>query len=161
MDGKKIKIVVNRFLIVVFLAFVVMQAFHPAKNNDASVTADDITKVCQVPDSVMVLLRTACYDCHSNNTVYPWYNRIQPVAWWLDDHIEEGKRHVNFSEFGKYTPERQAKKLRKCAHEMEEGDMPLNFYVWIHKDAILNEADKKMVMDWLNGQAERIFPKKP
>ena len=159
MEKKKIKIILNRSLIALFIALVVMQVFHPAKNSTSTISPDDITKLYIVPDSVQKILQKACYDCHSNNTVYPWYNRVQPIAWWLNDHIEEGKDHVNFSEFGKYPLAKQAKKLKKCTHEMQEGDMPLNFYVWIHKDAILSDHEKQLVYDWANNLSIQIAAK--
>jgi len=87
------KIIKNLFLLLL-VALVVIQFIHPPKNNtdEANSMTSDISKVYVVPDSVTQILKTSCYDCHSNNTVYPWYSKIQPVAWWLNDHIEEGKK---------------------------------------------------------------------
>lgn len=134
------------------LAFVailiVIQFFHPAKNQSTEVLATDITKVTAVPDSVLQILKVACYDCHSNNTIYPWYNNIEPVAWWLNHHVEEGKEHLNFSTFGDYTAEKAAKKMKGIAREIEKGDMPLSSYTVIHKNAILSEAQKQAVINW-------------
>ena len=159
MEKKKLKVILNRSLISLFIALVVIQLFHPTKNNTTTITADDITRLYPTPDSVALILQKACYDCHSNNTHYPWYNRIQPVAWWLNDHIEEGKSHVNFSEFGKYPIAKQAKKLKKCAKEMDEGDMPLNFYLWIHKEAVLTPREQQLVMDWANNLSLQLSTK--
>jgi Haem-binding domain len=161
MESKKVKFIINRVLIALFLGLVVIQLFHPAANSAGAATADDITKMYTVPDSVQTILKKACFDCHSDCTVYPWYNRIQPVAWWLDDHIREGKSHVNFSEFGKYPFYRQAKKLKKCAHEIEEGGMPMDQYLWIHKDAILTAQEKQTIISWLNKQSEAITAAHP
>ena len=156
MNVKKVKYLANRFLLVLFVALVLMQMYHPAKNADPTVTKDDISKLYMVPDSVANILHKACYDCHSNNTVYPWYNNIQPVAFWLDDHINEGKHHVNFSEFGKYTLPRQARKLKKCAHEVEEGDMPMDSYQWMHKSANLTPQEKQLFEKWANELSAQI-----
>ncbi len=144
-----------------FVGLVVIQVFHPNKNNNPAITSDDITKMYPMSDSVHNILAKACYDCHSNNTNYPWYNNIQPVAWWLNDHIEEGKHHVNFSEFGKYPLAKQAKKLKKCAKEIEEGDMPLDNYLWIHKDAILTPQEKQLVLDWAKNLSQQIAQTAP
>ena len=102
----------------------------------------DISKVYVVPDSVTQILKTSCYDCHSNNTVYPWYSKIQPVAWWLNDHIEEGKREINFSEFATYRIGRQYKKMDEIIKQVKEDEMPLSSYTLIHKNAILTQKSK-------------------
>jgi len=160
MEQKTIKTFLNRFLIAVFIAFVIIQIFHPEKNENNAITKDNIETMYPVPDSVHMILKKACYDCHSDYTNYPWYNRIQPVAWWLNDHIKKGKRHVNFSEFGKNPIEKQAKKLKKCADEIEEGGMPLDNYLWIHKDAILSNQEKDMLINWCNTLSKQIAEKK-
>lgn len=161
MDKKKVKGIVKKFFIGILIALVVIQFFHPAKNADASTTPLDITVLYPMPDSVHQVLVKACYDCHSNNTRYPWYNNIQPVAWWLNDHISEGKRELNFSEFGKRPLVKQAKKLKKLAKEIQEGDMPLDSYTWIHKDAVLTEAEKNMIIDWANNLSKQISAQLP
>ncbi len=156
MDGKKIKLLTNRFLVVLFVALVLVQIYHPAKNNNPLVTNDDITKLYSTPDTISNILHKACYDCHSNNTTYPWYNNIQPIGFWLNDHIEEGKHHVNFSEFGKYTAQRQARKLKKCAGEVEEGEMPMDSYLWIHKNAGLTAREKEIFLLWAKDLSQKI-----
>ncbi len=137
------KSILKKVFIGLLVIFVIIQFFHPAKNESTAVTAEDITVLYPTPDSVQHILQKACYDCHSNNTRYPWYNNIQPVAWWMNHHINEGKRELNFSEFSKRTLPKQAKKLKKLAQAIQEGWMPLNSYTWIHKDAILTDAEKE------------------
>ncbi len=107
------------------------------------------------------IAKKACYDCHSNNTRYPWYSNFQPVAWWLDSHINEGKEELNFSEYGKRTLVKRAKKLRKIAEEVEEGEMPLKSYTWIHKDARLTDQEKKIVIDWANNLSQQTTAQLP
>ncbi len=137
-------------------ALLIIQFFHPAKNINAVSSPQDIAALYVVPDSVHEVLQKACMDCHSNNTRYPWYNNIQPVAWWLNDHITEGKRDLNFSEFGARPPEKQARKLKKLAKEVKEGGMPLSSYTWIHRDAILTEREKDILINWSNTLSEQI-----
>lgn len=132
----------------ILLILIVIQFFQPQKNQSTELLAADITKVTNVPDDVLHILKTSCYDCHSNNTVYPWYNNLQPVAWWLNNHIKEGKECLNFSEFGNYTFDKSRKKLRGIAREIEEGEMPLTSYTVIHRNAILDEAQKNLVINW-------------
>ncbi len=164
MDKSKVKSLVKKVLIGLLVVLIVIQFIHPTPNANATISDKDITKLYTVPDSVQQILNKACYDCHSNNTRYPWYSKIQPVAWWLNDHITEGKRELNFSEFGSRPLAKQAKKLKKCAKEMEEGEMPLDSYTWIHKDAVLTPAEKQMLMTWfqtLSAQIAAVAPPLP
>jgi hypothetical protein len=132
----------------VVIILIAIQFIHPQKNQSSEILATDITKVTTVPDDVLQVLKTACYDCHSNNTVYPWYNNIQPVGFWLQHHVNEGKEHLNFSEFGSYPADKAAKKMRGIVRDIQEGDMPLGSYTLIHKNAILTEAQKQLVINW-------------
>ena len=156
MANSKAGNIIKKSLLGLLAILLVIQFIHPAKNASAAITAQDISTMYAVPDSVHVILQKACMDCHSNNTRYPWYDRIQPVAWWLTDHINEGKRELNFSEFGSRTPDKQAKKLKKLAKEVQEGGMPLNSYTWMHKDAILTEQEKNTLITWANNLADQI-----
>lgn len=152
----------KKILIGLLIVLVVIQFIRPAKNQSTAVNAKDITHSFTVPDSVHQILVKACMDCHSDNTRYPWYNNIQPVAWWLNDHVNEGKHELNFDHFGEYTPKRQAKKLAKIAKSVTEGWMPLDSYLWIHKEARLTDGEKKLLADWANnlsGQIAATLPK--
>lgn len=140
---------------------VVIQFFHPAKNISTATSANDIERLYPLSDSVHNVLQRACYDCHSNNTKYPWYFNIQPVAWWMAHHVEDGKEELNFSEFGKYTLAKRAKKLKKSAREVEEGEMPLDSYTWIHKEAVLSASEKQMIIAWAKQLSQQISEQKP
>ncbi|MES2850009.1 MAG: heme-binding domain-containing protein, partial [Bacteroidota bacterium] len=109
----------RRILLILLLIFGVIQFFHPDKNTDNSETADtnDISRMMTVPANVQEILQKSCYDCHSNNTNYPWYAEIQPVSWWLNNHIKEGKSEVNFNEFSTYGIRRQYKKLEEIIEQ--------------------------------------------
>lgn len=138
-------------LYVIAVILIVIQFFHPAKNTDTSpVFANDITSRYNVPEPVLSVLKTSCYDCHSNNTVYPWYSKIQPVAWWLNNHIEEGKGELNFNEFAGYKIRRQYKKLEEIINEIKEDEMPLTSYTLIHKKAVLSPDQKLLITNWAN-----------
>ena len=142
---------------------IVIQFFHPAKNihTDATATLNDISKVYAVPENVQLVLKTSCYDCHSNNTYYPWYNNIQPVAWWLNHHINEGKRELNFNEFASYRIRRQYKKMEDLIDQIKEDEMPLSSYTFIHKDAKLNQAQKLALGNWAKTIRKDIESKYP
>ena len=144
-------------------ALVIIQFFRPAKNINAaeSATANDISKVFAVPENVQSILKTSCYDCHSNNTYYPWYNNIQPVAWWLNHHVEEGRGELNFNEFATYTARRQYKKMEEVIDQVKEDEMPLSSYSIIHKDAKLNPDQKLALSSWADAARKDMESKYP
>lgn len=139
---------------------IVLQAFRPAKNNSGD-AAKDISKSYVVPEDVKAILAKACNDCHSNTTKYPWYGEIQPVAWWLGDHVKDGKRHLNFNEFDGYRIARQYKKLEECIEQVKEGEMPLSSYTLIHKEAILTDAEKQTLFNWCDIVRDSIKARYP
>ena len=144
----------KRGKVILFLlaaAFVLIQFFRPVKNVTAAVPDKDIARSYAMPPEVKAILQKACYDCHSNNTVYPWYANVQPLAWWLDAHIRDGKRHLNFDEFLNYPLARQYRKLEETVETVNEGEMPLASYTLTHTNAKLNSGERKLVMDWCEG----------
>jgi hypothetical protein len=147
----------KKILLAIVAILVIIQFIRPSRNLSTEIAATDIAKHYTVPDNVQALLKTACYDCHSNNTVYPWYTNIQPVGWWLQNHIDGGKEHLNFSEFTALEGKRQYKNLNSVIHEIKEGSMPLNTYLWIHKDAKLSEADKNTLITWAQGLQREVM----
>ncbi len=153
----------KKILYLLLIIFVVIQFFRPAKNVDvsAAATANDITRVYNVPENVMSVLKTSCYDCHSNNTTYPWYNNIQPVAWWLKHHVDEGKKEINFNEFASYRIRRQYKKLEEIEEQVKEDEMPLSSYTLIHSNAKLSQDQKALLTNWAEGLRKEIESKYP
>ena len=139
--------IVKKILIGLLVILIVGQAFRPAKNISGDKTKD-ISVSYVVPEDVKIILAKACNDCHSNSTKYPWYAEFQPVAWWLNDHIVDGKKHLNFNEFDGYRIAKQYKKLEECIKEVKEGGMPLPSYTIIHKDAILTDTEKQALFNW-------------
>jgi len=148
----------QKILAILLLAFLAAQAIRPAKNNGSPSGPKDISTVVAVPDSVMTALKRSCYDCHSNHSDYPWWDQIAPVSWWITNHINEGKRKLNFTEFDSYPAKKQAKKLDETAELVEKGEMPLSSYLWMHADAKLSEAQKKMIVDWARAAEKTIQP---
>jgi len=144
------KKIIKPIAFVLLAALIIIQFFKPERNLSSSETiaANDISKLYPVPQEVASILKTSCYDCHSNNTHYPWYSNFQPVAWWLADHVKEGKGELNFSEFASYRIGKQYRKLEKMNSEVKEGEMPLESYTFIHGDAKLNPAQKEKLMSW-------------
>ena len=137
-----------KILLGIGLVLIAIQFIRPARNISSQILATDITKTVKVSDSVQAVLKKACYDCHSNNTNYPWYSNIQPVGWFLANHLSEGKRRLNFSEFGSYTQRRQLSKLNDIANEVQDDAMPLSSYKLLHKEARLTANEKSLVIKW-------------
>lgn len=131
-------------MILIFIQFI--QTF--GNNNSEALGANDITHVDSVPPSVMKILDKACFDCHSNHTRSMWYMHIQPIGFWINHHINDGKRHLNFSEFASYKVKRQIHKYEEIAEEVKEHEMPLDSYLWMHPEARLTEAEINELADW-------------
>jgi len=151
----------KKILLVLLAVLVVIQFFHPKKNSSAGPSPNSIAAVYPVPDSVQQVLAVACNDCHSNNTRYPWYNNIQPVAWWLAGHVNDGKKGLNLDEFKTFSPRRQYNKMKSLVHEIQHDGMPLDSYTIIHKDALLNTAQKQLLISWaedIQRQMENTYP---
>lgn len=135
-------------LILLFL-FGLFQFYpRPEKNFSSGEAKNSIEKLFPIPDSVLTILKTACYDCHSNNTRYPWYSNIQPVALFLNKHIVDGKKELNFDEFGTYSTRRQQSKLKAIASQVKDGDMPLSSYSILHKNARLTSGERDYIITY-------------
>lgn len=147
---------VKKILLALAAIFVLIQFYRPEKNFSVGVSVNAIERHYNVPQNVGSLLKTSCYDCHSNNTKYPWYNNVQPVAFWLNSHINDGKRHLNFDEFNSYPAEKKKKKLQEVAETIENGEMPLSSYSLIHSDAKLSASDKQTLVDWAKTTSKEI-----
>lgn len=147
---------IKKIIFAIILIFVIIQFFDTDKNISVAASENAIGKHYKVPDNVQNLLKTSCYDCHSNNTAYPWYSNIQPVKWWLADHVNSGKRHLNFDEFNTYTKERKLKKLDEIVETVKEGEMPLTSYTLIHSNAKLSSTDKSEIEKWVAETKKQI-----
>jgi hypothetical protein len=148
---------------ILLAGLIIIQFFHPEKNINITeaATLNDISKIYAVPENVHSILKTSCYDCHSNNTYYPWYNNIQPVAWWLNHHVEEGKRELNFNEFATYRIRRQYKKMEEVIDQLKEDEMPLSSYTLIHRDAKLSQDQKLVLSNWADAIRKNMESKYP
>lgn len=132
----------------IVVALIGIQFIQPAHNKSVQVLPTDIVKLYNVPINVQMVLQNACYDCHSNNTAYPWYVNIQPVGWMMASHIKDGKTNLNFSDFGAYSKRKQTNKFRAIATSIKEGSMPVSSYTWMHPLAKLSDKNKNLVIEW-------------
>jgi hypothetical protein len=140
-----------------FLAIlVVIQFIRPDRNEGVAETDMDVTHFVNVPDNVMTVLQGSCYDCHSNRTNYPWYAEVNPVGWWLNNHVEEGKSELNFSDFAQYDIKRMDHKLEEVAEEVAEGHMPLPAYTWIHREAELSPEQVSLIKEWVAAERAKL-----
>lgn len=135
--------------IVLIIALIVIQFIPIKKNTIKEAPSTDFMSMYNVSDSLKHILRVTCYDCHSNNTRYPWYSKIQPVGWYLQNHIKNAKEELNFSEFGSYSSRKQNTKIHGIINQVRDGDMPLASYKLIHKDARLSAKDKKKLIAFM------------
>ncbi len=140
--------IVKKIAILLLVVFVGMQFYRPEKNISEGDYVAAFEKETQPPAEVREILKTACYDCHSANTEYPWYNNIAPVSYWLADHIEDGKKHLDFSNWANYDAKKKDHKLEEVIEEVKEGNMPLNEYTWTHADAKLTENQISALVAW-------------
>lgn len=152
---------IKKILVFLLAVLVIIQFFHPKKNIAAAASANAVATVYAVPENVQKILAASCNDCHSNNTIYPWYSKIQPVDWWLASHVNEGKRELNFDEFASYNLRRQYRKLEEVIKEVKEDGMPLDSYTWIHKNALLNPEQKQLLTGWAEGIRTAMQQKYP
>ena len=151
----------KRVLFLLLIVFIAIQFFRPEKNIHAAPQPNDISSLYPVPANVDAILVHACKDCHSNNTRYPWYNNVQPVAWFLANHVKDGTGSFNLNEFKTYPIWRQYDKISEVKKQIDKGDMPLSSYTWIHKDAILTDAQKTIIENWSEGikkEMETTYP---
>ena len=151
------KISIKKILFIGLIIFLLIQLYQPARNIsfEQDITGN-FTKVYKVPKNVETIFRTSCYDCHSNNTFYPWYSYIQPTRFFMESHINEGKENLNFNEWGNYSGRKQKNKLDRIAKQIKSNEMPLASYTLIHKNATLSASQKKEVLDWINKTKDSI-----
>lgn len=148
--------VVKNIAWIAIIAFVVIQFFPVNYNQSELVPQTDFMLVNKVPAAIQKSLQVSCYDCHSNNTEYPWYNKIQPTAWFLEDHVKEGKAELNFNEWDSLSTRRKKSKLRSIIKQTESGEMPLSSYTVIHRNAKLSESNKELIKKYISEMLDAL-----
>ncbi|RFN60191.1 heme-binding domain-containing protein [Marixanthomonas ophiurae] len=138
--------IVKYILIVLLVALVIIQFIRPEKNKGGYESIAFFEKETKPSAEVALLLKENCYDCHSDQTQYPWYSEIAPFSLWLDEHIEHGKGHFNASAWDSYSIKKKDHKMEELVEMIEEGEMPLDSYTWIHGD--LTEQEQKLILQW-------------
>ncbi|MEP3209635.1 MAG: heme-binding domain-containing protein [Maribacter sp.] len=140
--------IVKKVAVALLLILVAMQFYRPEKNNAQGDHTLQFLTETNPPQKVKIILQQSCYDCHSNNTEYPWYNNVAPVSYWLAGHIKDGKKHLNFSEWESYATKKKDHKLDELIEMVEVGEMPLKEYTWTHKEAKLTAEQQNDIVNW-------------
>jgi hypothetical protein len=148
--------IVKIIALILLVGFVGIQFVPTDLNQSDTVPKTDFLLVNNTQENISALLQESCYDCHSNNTKYPWYNKVQPVAWFLEDHINEGKEELNFNEWDAYSNRRKNSKLKSIISQVKDDEMPLASYTLIHKDAKLSNSEKTLIIDYMKNLKETL-----
>jgi len=153
-----VKKIIKIAVILLVIAFVVIQFFRPDFTNPPENPADTLEASTQVPADVDAILNRSCADCHSQRTVYPWYSKIAPSSWLLSSDIREGRQELNISVWNTYETRKKVRKLGAICDQVTKGDMPLWQYRLIHWNARLNEGEVKTLCDWTDAEINRLQP---
>lgn len=145
----------KKILIIIAAILIIMQFSTIDKNVNGS-TTNFIGNKYTIPTEVKSILDKACMNCHSNNSTYPWYVNIQPIGFWIQHHINEGKSEINFDEFLSYAPKKAHHKLEECIEMVKEGEMPLKSYTFIHRNAKLTLEEKLALSAWASTLMKQI-----
>lgn len=141
-------------ILLVFIGLLAaLQLIRPDRSVPVANAAIDLQTVAQPPAEVLSVLKAACYDCHSNETAYPWYSQVAPLSWYLQNHVNEGREKLNFSTIGLLAAEDRAEIFGEAAEAVQEAEMPLNDYTWLHPEARLSADQRNTLVAWLNSQS--------
>lgn len=159
--GRLLKKIFKIALIVLVVVFLALQFVRPEFSNPAVVESETLYAGTAVPADVQVVLERSCNDCHSNETLYPWYSRVSPFSWFLAGHIEDARSEMNLSVWNTYTPKKKIRKLEELCEQVESAAMPLPSYLWIHRDAVLSESEANLLCTWAKAESARIQSANP
>ena len=141
--------IVKKILIALLVVLVIAQFFSPDKNTGDTKDLTAFLEETNPNEEVKAILKNTCFDCHSSNTVYPWYSKITPVNYWMAEHVEDGKKHFDVSKWSDYSNKKKDHKLEELAEEVERKNMPLESYTWAHSEANLSKAQIEAVSKWV------------
>lgn len=143
--------------VICLVALVIIQfipANLPATSDDSSL---DLGNTETLPPEVKLILQRACYDCHSNQTVYPWYSNVAPVSWLVARDTRLGRDELNFSTWAELSKRKKIKTLGNIAEEVEDKKMPLKIYTFVHRDAILTDHEIETLSTWTKSLSKKIL----
>lgn len=140
------KKIVKYVLLLALAALIVMQFIRPDKNQSGYESVTAFEAETKPSEAVQAILKENCYDCHSNHTIYPWYAEVAPFSYWLADHVKDGKKHFNASDWENYSLKKKDHKMDELIEEVKEGEMPLDSYTWIHGD--ISQDEQELLVQW-------------
>ena len=143
--------IIKKILLLLLIVFVIAQFFGPDKNKGDLASIDAFLTDTNPPEDVKLILKESCYDCHSDVTLYPWYNKITPVNYWMADHVKHAKKHFNVSNWEGNSIKKKDHKLEELIEMVDDKEMPLNSYTWMHSKANLSDAQRESLMNWAEG----------
>lgn len=147
---------VKRALWVILAILVFGQAIRPSRTNPPINPPYEFTVVSSVPPATAAIFSRACNDCHSNRTIWPWYSKVAPSSWLVVYDVRAGRKEMNLSEWGTYTPKRQARLTKEICQEVTEGEMPGSMYPLMHPQAKLSSEDVQSICAWTQAEQARI-----
>lgn len=153
---RKLFRIIKILLLCLIVVFICIQLKRPARTNPVVDQTQTIEAHTKMTPQMAAILEHSCRDCHTNTTEWPWYSNVAPVSWFVTDHVNEGRKNMNMSEWGKMDRDRQSKKLRQMCDLAEDGVMPLSSYTPLHPGSALTEENKKILCDWTASERERI-----
>jgi len=151
----------KKIMLVLLIALIAIQFIHPKKNKAEGAQPNNIGNAFPIPADVKTIMAKACYDCHTNNTRYPWYAKLQPIHWWMDGHIRDAKKAVNFDEYTNRPLRYQYHKMEETIEMVKEGKMPIKSYKWTHKDARLTTEERTKITSWAESVMDSMKAKYP
>lgn len=138
----------KKILLVVLIIFVVAQFFGPEKNEGDLTSVEPFLTETNPPENIKAILKESCFDCHSDHSKYPWYNKITPVNYWLAEHINDGKKHLNMSNWEGLSVKKKDHKIEELIEMIEKKEMPLPSYTWTHQEAKLSDVQIQDLVAW-------------
>lgn len=155
----RVRKVLKWLAVAIAVVFLGLQFVRPTRTNPSVDQTQTIQAHLQITPPVAAILDRSCHDCHSNSTRWPWYSNVAPASWFLVDHVNDARSHLNFSEWGKLDKRRSDKKLEEMCEEVTDKMMPLDSYTWIHRSAKLSDADIKAICEWTEAEQARLATK--
>ncbi len=147
----------RKILIIVVLIIVIIQLIPSGRPDNNPVPGKDLLEVVEAADEIVTLLKSACYDCHSQQVIYPWYSYVAPVSFLVSRDVRVGREQLDFGFWGDLSKRKQIKALDEISEAVEAGDMPMKIYPIMHPNAKLTDAQRQQIIDWCEISADRLF----
>ncbi|MCB2208887.1 MAG: heme-binding domain-containing protein [Bacteroidetes bacterium] len=149
--------ILKLLILILIISVVIIQFIPNDKPEVVLANENDLIYNNQLPENISVMLKESCYDCHSNETVYPWYSHVAPVSWLVVKDIRDGRKELNFSFWESQSKMDKAKHLDNIIDEVLDENMPMPIYTIMHANAKLTKEERQLLADWAERHAESLF----